>query len=932
MAIVIAVSGLMCSYLFEMNQFSNSRECYLTTRIQLIATRDAIERFARKNDRLPLPAQRNIGSDNIAYGREASAMQIAAGGIDQVGGASWGALPFQALGLPSEYAGDCWGNKITYVVTTALTTNAAFSGFRDNSVIGNLAVKSAPASTQTPTGAYALISHGQDQLGAVQVNYSGASHGWCTGIAIKNYNCNISGATVASAMLNSEAGLNYFDDIVMAADKPGIFIPLSNAYCWGSNTLGKLGDATTTTRAALTAVHGTQAYMALTSGHDFNCGLTALGEAWCWGDNVSGQLGDGGTSTRLEPVKVTGSGADPLSFIALAAGYNHACGLNVTGDAYCWGDNTYGQLGDGASGTTRTAPFKVTGGITFTRIMAGKYRTCGLTASNALYCWGDNTTGGMAATVGIKTAPTLISSGPFLLVSMDADSSTQCGVSTAGHGYCWGAGSNGELGNGTTTANSNSIVAVSGGLTFRTISVGGTHVCGLTGAGAAYCWGTGSNGIAGNGTAAAAQTTPIAVTGGHVFSEIAAGNDHTCAHEAGSIYCWGMNTDSNLGDGTTTNSYTPVKVTSTGAGSYVMGTLSAGNYHSCAIAPVDRSYCWNDNANGQVGDGTTTPRAVPTLVGGNKKFTSIVRTTGFSCGLTAAGAAWCWGDGTAGALGNGAYASSSAPVAVNGGITFTKLSSGDALICGLASNGGTYCWGWNAYGQLGINSTTQTNAPAIRAGANNYRDVAAGYDHSCAIRDNGAGYCWGWNLIKQLAVLSLNIYEDTPMAITGGLTFTSITAGASFTCGIRDNGVIYCWGTNLLGAMGNGLPGIDNIIPLPTTSALKFRQISAGTNHVCGLDQTGYPYCWGDNSNGQLGLGNLYPLSFNPTAVLVDGVTAIPFARIQAGGNQTCAYTANGKAYCWGNLAGTIVYYPTLVNSTAVFGSGSQGVSCATAP
>lgn len=920
----------MMTYGLQIDQLTTTRDCYASSKPQLHATREAIERFARKNDRLPLPAARNIGVDDVAYGREADAAQLLAGAIDQTAGASWGALPFQTLGLPTAYAGDCWGNKVTYTVTTALTTSASLGGFLDHAALGTLTIKS--STTASTTGAYAIISHGEDELGAVKLNYEGASHGWCSGSALKQLNCAANSATIANALLDPSLGATYFDDLVVAADKPQTIVPPGNLYCWGRNNAGQLGDATTTTRSTLTSVHGGAAYTTIASGHDFNCGLTAAGDAQCWGDNSSGQLGDGSSgTTRPEPVRVSGTGADPLSFIAIAAGYNHACGLNVTGDAYCWGDDSYGQLGDGAAGSISTTPVKVGGGLAFTRIAAGNARSCAITATNALYCWGANAGGGLGTAIGTITTPTLVSSGPFLSVSMHPDSGTQCAISSAGAAYCWGIGAHGELGNGSTTANSNAIVLVSGGLNFRTLAVGGTHVCGLTSAGAAYCWGSGTNGIVGNPAAAAAQTTPLAVVGGHVFSDLVAGTDHSCAHETGSLYCWGVNSDGNLGDGTTTNSSTPVKVSNTGTGSYVMGGMAAGNCHSCALAPIDRTYCWDANGSGQVGDGTTTARTTPTLVSGGAIFTSVIRTGNFSCGLTPASAAYCWGNNSNGTLGIGNTTASSTPVAVNGGYSFSKLSSGDALTCGLTTAGIGYCWGWNAYGQLGNGTTSTTNAPAGRVNSYLFRDLAAGWDHSCGIRDNGTAYCWGWNIIKQLAILSLNAYESSPQPILGGYLYTAMTAGASFTCGLRDNGSVYCWGTNLYGAMGNGLPGIDNILPLPVIGGLKFRQISAGTNHMCGLNQTGYPYCWGDNSSGQLGIGAGYLLSFAPVAVLVGGV-ATPFARIQSGSDQTCATTANGQAYCWGDVLGSVSYAPTLVNSPNIFSKGSQGIACAVAP
>src|SRR6266516_4352386 len=162
------------------------------------------------------------------------------------------------------------------------------------------------------------------------------------------------------------------------------------------------------------------------------CGVTLSSAAYCWGDNTFGQLGNGTTTFSTTPVAVSGG----LAFAAVSAGY-HTCGVTLSSAAYCWGYNLVGQLGNGTT-TNSDVPVAVSGGLTFAAVSAGTFHTCGVTLSSAAYCWGDNTGGG--------------------------------------------------LGNGTTT-NSTTPVAVSGGLTFAAVSAGDYYTCGVTPNGAAYCWG-----------------------------------------------------------------------------------------------------------------------------------------------------------------------------------------------------------------------------------------------------------------------------------------------------------------------------------------------------------------------------------------------------------------------------------------------------------
>jgi len=139
MALVLAISGLMVGFVLKSNTVAgptNLSECITATKMQLNAIQNAVERFARANDRLPLPAARNVGVESPTYGRESSGANI-----DAAGGVSFGAVPFQALGLPASYAGDCWGNKLSYAVTTALTTNATSGGYRDATVVGNITLR-----------------------------------------------------------------------------------------------------------------------------------------------------------------------------------------------------------------------------------------------------------------------------------------------------------------------------------------------------------------------------------------------------------------------------------------------------------------------------------------------------------------------------------------------------------------------------------------------------------------------------------------------------------------------------------------------------------------------------------------------------------------------------------------------------------------------
>jgi len=332
------------------------------------------------------------------------------------------------------------------------------------------------------------------------------------------------------------------------------------AYCWGFSP-GGLGDGSSAERNTPTAVGGGLTFASLAAGAFHTCGLTIDGTAYCWGWNGTGQLGDGSTVTRFAPVAVAGEiafasltvgGIDPVAPSPWKA---HTCGLTSGGIAYCWGDNSHGQLGDGST-TLRAAPVAVAGGLTFTSLKAGGTHTCGLTSAGAIYCWGDNPYGQLGDG---STNPSLTPvevAGALTFVRLAAGKLSTCGLTTGGAAYCWGWNANGQLGSGSTSP-SLTPTAVLGGLTFESLVSSGYHTCGVTGGGVAYCWGSGA--AVGNGLTTD-QTRPVAVAGGLTFASLAAGAIHTCGLTSGAAYCWGLNLDGRLGDGSTITRTTPVAV------------------------------------------------------------------------------------------------------------------------------------------------------------------------------------------------------------------------------------------------------------------------------------------------------------------------------------------------------------------------------------
>lgn len=335
-------------------------------------------------------------------------------------------------------------------------------------------------------------------------------------------------------------------------------------YCWGHNYYGQIGDGETTGsgggyRATPVAVFTTQTFTGIWAGDNHTCGLTAAGVAYCWGDNEYGQLGDGTTTLRNVPVEVSTTQA----FTQIGGGTWHTCGLTEDGAAHCWGRNEYGQLGDGTT-TARSTPAPVTGSLAFSTLSLGSHHACALTAEGAAHCWGYNSNGQLGDGSTTSALDPVAVSTTVAFSSLEADGYHACGIDSGGVAYCWGYNGWGHLGDGTTTDRTTP-VAVSTEERFVSIAAGSSHNCGITGDGAVFCWGGNSNGTLGDGTTTH-RFTPVPVSTTLSFPWLEAGVGHTCGRaDDGALYCWGTNSSYQLGDGTNTHRHTPTPVAGFGA-------------------------------------------------------------------------------------------------------------------------------------------------------------------------------------------------------------------------------------------------------------------------------------------------------------------------------------------------------------------------------
>jgi alpha-tubulin suppressor-like RCC1 family protein len=350
-------------------------------------------------------------------------------------------------------------------------------------------------------------------------------------------------------------GLVRFTSIASGLEHTCALTPDGDAYCWGLNNVGQLGDGTQTNADAPVRVVGGNHFVKIVAAGgtslSHSCALTTSGLVYCWGSNAGGELGRLGPLFSAEPQPVSGE----LRFEDIAVGELFTCGVTTAADAYCWGTGSFGELGDGGVLHMYMAPHLVVGGRKFVAITAGRNHVCGLSADGAAWCWGHNANGQLGSgDLQSRLEPSAVQAG-VLYTQISADGAYTCGISQAGRAFCWGFNTGGQLGVGD-QVDRPFPTAVSGDLTLTAITTGDAETCALAGDATAYCWG----GYVGA-PSPTLTLTPVAIPGGLAWSGISGAEKGACGIAAGPVaYCWGADDTGQAGNGPAPASLTPARV------------------------------------------------------------------------------------------------------------------------------------------------------------------------------------------------------------------------------------------------------------------------------------------------------------------------------------------------------------------------------------
>jgi alpha-tubulin suppressor-like RCC1 family protein len=374
----------------------------------------------------------------------------------------------------------------------------------------------------------------------------------------------------------------------------------------------------------------------IATGSENTCGITGTQRLYCWGADIEGSLGTGTTAPdcsaqiggrcSLVPIPVTGA----ERFVFVTAGEFHTCALTGTGTAYCWGGNYYGQVGAGTTGGRVTVPTAVVGGHTFSSISAGRMHTCGIDVTGDTWCWGWDVYGQLGAGVtGSDRCKFFYSNEPcsgtplkvagnVRFAEVMGSEKISCGRDVNGAAYCWGA----EIGGTDVTdcqfgqnANCTRMPLLQvNGATFPRMGMGSGHRCGQKSDGVLWCWGYEFYGVFGNGTSfTTAPDTLVRAAGGKSYSHVAFGSGHICGLNGGSVECWGHNDNGQAGGTIGSDRLVPGPIS--GGISFASITSGPNAFTSCGISTAGRAYCWGFGNLGELGNGTVlTSSADPVLV------------------------------------------------------------------------------------------------------------------------------------------------------------------------------------------------------------------------------------------------------------------------------------------------------------------------------
>lgn len=596
-----------------------------------------------------------------------------------------------------------------------------------------------------------------------------------------------------------------------------------------------------------------------------------------------------------------------------------ACALSTSQRVYCWGQDVGGGFGSGTTllgaGILPTPTEAPLAGAAYALRNDSLPVLCAVRPDGSVRCRG-TIVGRYTNTYPQIDGGEAILPTPTPLVSLTMARSAMCGLDATGGAWCFGAtdGPTGTFSDG--GYGSAAFARVAGTTRFSALAGGDAFMCGLSTAGRPWCWGSNERGQLGTPLPGSAmwRAVPVAVRdSARTYGAIAASRGAACALDTSGVpWCWGDTAYGQLGVGDTVTN-TPFRaVRVQGLGGTPLTSLTAGGYGFCGLTASGALWCWGLNTYGMLGDDLA-PRWVATPVQAGRAFTAVALSTHSMCGIQRGGASSgrvaCWGVAVGGILGQPASTAYTDPFAVLTprdvpGLAPSQVDrlamSGDATFATACAwkeaDRRIWCWGHNeAEGAAlvpGI-AARQVLAPVGVPTGRRFTQVSIGGQTTCGIESGtSALFCWG-RVPDESGTMS-----DAPMRvpIPGNRTVLQVALGGGHGCALATAGVndrkLYCWGSNSDGQLGDNTT-TTRATPTLVNGGTKWDLVTVGSKHSCAVESaTRAVWCWGSNADGQLGLaGTAGARTPAPLGIVADTVVT--------GSIHTCALSG-GTVSCWG--------------------------------
>ncbi len=613
----------------------------------------------------------------------------------------------------------------------------------------------------------------------------------------------------------------------------------SDLFCWGANYYGGTGTGSEEGYLSKPGKVGSMKWKrvkVIPAYLNTVCGITIYDELYCWGQNYSVEFGDISGDYSRTPQK-----AGDYKWKKVEIGFFGGCGININDELFCWGTGQH-QVVDAESDAV-DLPRKINDEKWLDISVYNKFysnNTCAVRSDSTLFCWG-----GMESSSIFEDSSKMIAYGKGWK-SVFTGENDICATKDDDSLYCFGEHTNGKFFNGGPELIYDPMKISSD--KWKSLSSGYGFKCGIREDGHLFCWGRNDFGQIGNGKLGN-RNKPAQISQDK-WNDISSGTIYTCGISEKKLYCWGYNWGQ-LGDGTKISRQEPVKITDKD-----WKSVSASSSKTCAIDKNDKLFCWGDDYSFYASSDADEQTIVtePQLVD-EENWLQISTGGDHTCGIKADNHIYCWGMNNEGQLGY-----ENTDLTNQGTVIPHKLDENEwnsvntgnfYSTCGLNKDNLLFCWGsYLSQCQENYSDKSIRQISEIK-----WKLFDINNDTFCGITEDNDLYCWGSTGSGELGIGEFDDFYVCEPTKVGEKKWKDVSTGRQITCGIDSDSDLYCWGINSYGLLGIDSGDKYYADKPKKVGTKKWKKVSAGYNQICALDENEMLFCWGSNNYGQLGNG-----------------------------------------------------------------------------